>query len=70
GTSVWSTQYNPLAKFKSAASRAEVTAAYAASRDQVAAFNGEDSGSAYLAHNAVRGAGVTTLAGQPVNEGR
>ena len=49
GTSPWSTQYNPLVKFQSTKSRAQVVAEYTASRDEVAALNGEDSGSAYLA---------------------
>jgi hypothetical protein len=61
---VWSTQYNPLATFKSEKSREEVRAEYLASRNEVAAFNSEDSGSAYLAQNRVRNAG-TFLAGQP-----
>jgi hypothetical protein len=66
GTSPWSTQYNPLRSFKSDTSRAEVTAQYVASRNQVAALNSEDSGSAYLAQARVRNTG-TTLAGQPQN---
>lgn len=67
GTSPWSTQYNPLAQFKSGRTRAEVTAEYIAQRDQVAALNGEDSGSAYLAQAGRRGVPAsTTLAGQPV----
>jgi hypothetical protein len=64
GTSPWSMQYNPLAKFTSDTSRADVTAQYLASRIQVAAFNSEDSGSAYLAQYRVRNTG-TTLAGLP-----
>jgi hypothetical protein len=64
GTSPWSIQYNPLAGYKGEKSRAEVTAQYVASRNQVAAFTGEDSGSAYLAQNRVRAAG-TALAGKP-----
>lgn len=64
GTSPWSTQYNPLAKFQSQTSRAQVTAAYVADRDAVAALNSEDSGSAYLAANRSLNVG-TTLAGQP-----
>lgn len=64
GTSPWSIQYNPLAAYKSDKSRDQVTAEYLASRNQVAAFNSEDSGSAYLAQYRVRGTG-TTLAGQP-----
>ena len=60
GVNPWSTQYNPLASFKSTASRADVTAAYIASRDEVAALNGEDSGAAYLAQ-ARTGHGTTNL---------
>jgi hypothetical protein len=45
----WSDEYNPLAQFHSSMSRADVTAAYIAARDAVAAFSGEDSGSSYLA---------------------
>ena len=56
--SPWSFRYDPLAKFKSNATRADVTAAYIADRDAVAAFTGEDSGSAYLAHNTGRGVPV------------
>jgi hypothetical protein len=65
GTSPWSMQYNPLRTFKSGTTRAEVTAQYVNSRDQVAALNSEDSGSAYLAQYRVRNTG-TTLAGQPL----
>lgn len=63
GVNPWSTSYDQLASFKSTASRDQVTADYIASRDQVAAFTGEDSGSAYLAqaHDAVP---ATTLAGR------
>lgn len=66
GVNPWSTQYNPLRTFKSDASRAQVTGAYLASRDQVSAFTGEDSGSAYLARNG-RVVVSDTLAGTPVN---
>jgi hypothetical protein len=68
GINPWSTQYNPLKQFKSAKSRAEVVAEYVAARDEVAAFSGEDSGSAWLAQNrSQRGVRSTTLAGQPRN---
>ena len=67
GVNPWSTQYNPLRTFKSAAARADVTAAYLASRDQVAALNGEDSGSVWFAANGSRGVLSQTLAGQPQN---
>lgn len=49
GSDPWSRQYNPLSDFNSERSRAEVTAEYVQARDRVAAFTGEDSGSAYLA---------------------
>jgi hypothetical protein len=66
GTSPWSIQYNPLAQFKSVLTRADVRAEYIAQRDQVAALNGEDSGSAYLAQARHSVGATTTLAGQPV----
>jgi hypothetical protein len=47
----WSTTHNPLASFKSDRTRAQVQADYIASRNRVAAFTGEDSGSSYLAGN-------------------
>lgn len=54
--SPWSIRYNPLAGFKSTQTRADVTAAYIADRDEVAALTGEDSGSAYLAQAGTRSA--------------
>ena len=63
GVNPWSTWYNPLKSFKSTANRADVTAAYIASRDEVAALNGEDSGAAYLAQTHTVGPG-TRLASQ------
>jgi hypothetical protein len=66
GVNPWSTRYNPLSGFKSAQSREAVMAEYIASRENVAAFTGEDSGSAYLAQGyATRTS--DTLAGVPVN---
>ena len=62
GVNPWSIQYNPLKSFKSTASRADVTAQYIASRDQVNALNGEDSGSTYLAQHRVRNTGTTLAA--------
>lgn len=52
--SPWSFRYDPLTKFKSTATRAEVTAAYLADREEATALLGEDSGSAYLAQNSNR----------------
>jgi len=63
GVNPWSTQYNPLNSFRGAKSRAEVQAEYLASRDAVAAFTAEDSGSAYLA--ARKPIATTQFAGQP-----
>jgi hypothetical protein len=51
GKNPWSNRYNPLAEFRSDKTRAQVVGEYIAARDRVAAFTGEDSGSAYLARN-------------------
>ncbi len=59
GVNPWARSYNPLASFNSNTTRAQVTAQYKAQRDQVAALNSEDSGSAYLAQHAVRGGNAT-----------
>ena len=68
GVNPWSTQYNPLKQFKSAVTRDQVVAEYIASRDEVAALNSEDSGSAYLAQATGNGYNRgTTLAGSPRN---
>ncbi|HWP10269.1 MAG TPA: DUF4148 domain-containing protein [Ramlibacter sp.] len=67
GSNPWSNQYNPLAKFRSQLTRAEVVAAYIAARDEVAAFTGEDSGSAYLARHEDAAADPTRVAGRPDN---
>lgn len=56
--SPWSFRYDPLATFKSTQSRADVTAAYVADRNEVAALTGEDSGSAYLAQASTRSSPV------------
>jgi hypothetical protein len=68
GVNPWSTSYNQLRQFKGERTRADVRAEYLASRDEVAALTGEDSGSAYLAHTAARRVDAgTNLAGQPRN---
>lgn len=67
GVNPWSISYNPLRSFQGQKTRAEVTAEYLASRDQVRALNGEDSGSVYLAQGRSLSLPVSTLAGQPVN---
>jgi hypothetical protein len=65
GVNPWSIQYNPLRTFKSATTREQVVAEYIASRDQVRAFSGEDSGSVHLAQGGSHATPSTTLAGQP-----
>lgn len=66
GVNPWSTSYNPLAHFKSSTTRAEVNADFLRSRGEVAAFNGEDSGSSYLAAHTPR-ASARVLAGELPN---
>jgi len=66
GVNPWSMSYNPLRSFQSATTREAVVAEYLASRNEVRALNGEDSGSVYLAQNRSIGA-TSTLAGTPVN---
>ena len=67
GVNPWSISYNKLAGFQSTRTRAQVQAEYVAERNQVAALNAEDSGSAYLAQAAASRKVGTTLAGTPVN---
>lgn len=67
GVNPSSNQYNPLTQFSSQRSRADVAAEYATARDRVAAFTGEDSGSAYLAARNSKSAVSTQVAGQPRN---
>ena len=67
GVNPWSTQYNPLKQFRGTRSRADVAAEYIASRAEVAALTGEDSGSRYLAEAGGRGNVSATLAGEPRN---
>jgi hypothetical protein len=68
GVNPWSTSYNQLAGFKSKTSREQVVAEYLAARNEVAAINGEDSGSAYLTQTfAQRTRSDAVLAGRPVN---
>ena len=67
GTNPWSASYNPLRQFRSNTTREAVQAAYLASRDEVKALNGEDSGSVYLAKAATPQAASQMLAGAPRN---
>jgi hypothetical protein len=48
GVNPWADDYNPIAHAQSTMTRAEVTGAYMASRNEVAAFGAEDSGSSYI----------------------
>jgi hypothetical protein len=66
GVNPWAQDYNPLQSFSSGKSRAQVTAEYLASRAEVAALTGEDSGATGLAARAPAIA-APVLAGQPVN---
>jgi hypothetical protein len=71
GVNPVSMSFNQLAGFHSTKSAADVRAEYLASRDQVNALTGEDSGSAYLTQLAARHQDVgTNLAGQPVNSAK
>ena len=65
GVNPWSTSYNPLKSFRGEKTRAQVTNEYLASRNAVAAFTGEDSGSAYLASSKQAFDASRQLAGQP-----
>lgn len=67
GVNPSSTWYNPLKYFRSATTREAVTAEYLASREEVRALSGEDSGSAWLAQSRRRGVPPSTLAGTPAN---
>lgn len=49
GMNPWADDYNHLAAFHSGKTRAEAKAEFLASRDEVAAFTAEDSGSMYIA---------------------
>lgn len=66
GVNPWSISYNPLRTFQSTATRAEVTAEYIASRNEVRAFGSEDSGSVWLAQHRAPGVPSSTLAGTPL----
>ena len=49
----WGQDYDQLASFRSERTRQEVTDEYVGERDTVNAFNGEDSGSMYMARRDV-----------------
>jgi hypothetical protein len=58
----WADSYDQLQAFQSTLTREEVVAEFMLSRDEVQAFNGEDSGSGYLMAARSRGAPVPVLA--------
>lgn len=62
GVDPWADEYNPLTAQRSERTRADVTREYLDARDAVAAFNGEDSGSAWLARREGRHLRSTELA--------
>lgn len=68
GVDLTALDYNPLMHFRSARTRAEVTAEYVAARDMVAAFNGEDSGSVYIARRDMARPGGLQYAAMPKAE--
>jgi len=63
GINPWADDYSPVAQFRSERTRQEVTSAFLAERDAVAARNGEDSGSAYMARRESPDKGTFKLAG-------
>jgi hypothetical protein len=65
GVNPWSASYNPLRQFRSATTREAIAAAFIASRDEVKALHGEDSGSAFLARARTPQADTQWLAGTP-----
>ena len=65
GVNPWAQNYDQLQSFRSGTTRAQVTAEYLASRNEVSALTGEDSGAAWLATRTNGAAPV--VAGQPVN---
>ena len=66
GVNPWAQDYNPLQAFTGSKTRAQVTAEYLATRAEVTATTGEDSGAAWLAAR-TPAATAPVLAGQPVN---
>ena len=65
GMNPWADTYDQLQAFKSTLTREEVVAEYLLSRDEVQAFNGEDSGSAYLMAARSRGIAAPVMAKAP-----
>lgn len=69
GVNPWADDYNPLPETHGTMSRAEVTAAYLGSRNEVQALGSEDSGSSYLARVAAQRVRTTELAATEPAEG-
>jgi thiamine biosynthesis protein ThiC len=61
----WSIAYSPLAAFESSRTREEVRAEYIASRDEVAALTGEDSGAFALAQQEQTAARIARIGDEP-----
>jgi hypothetical protein len=68
GVNPWADDYNQLAQFRSGLSREQVIAEFMLSRNSVAALNGEDSGSVYLARREHAVKGGTHLAVAPARQ--
>ena len=62
GVNPWSISYNPVRSCKGTASREAVVAEYLASRGEVRALTGEDSGSQYLAQRQLPAGAATVIA--------
>jgi hypothetical protein len=67
GVDLWAQNYDQLAGFHGAQSRAQVAAEFLRSRDSAAALVAEDSGSSMLALAQARNASVRVLARNGVN---
>lgn len=65
GVDPWAQDYNPLVAFRGTNRRADAAAQYIRSRDAVAAFGSEDSGSAFLAGEPAQERRASIAAGQP-----
>lgn len=63
GVNPWAMSYNPLRQFMSLTTPAQLRADYITSRADVAALNGEDSGSRYFAQQAAAAHQAIRIAG-------
>lgn len=66
GVNPWADEYNPVAQFHGERTPAEARAEFLQSRHEVAAMNGEDSGSMYLASRTPRQP-ARVMAGDPAS---